>query len=97
VIGKCRLPSVRVAVPTVPGVRPRLVSAAAKSASRRTAVSTPFRDGIDATGVGAAEEVAEGVDAAEPAVAVLEQAARPPRRRAAAAKLTVAFWKVRMM
>jgi len=96
-MGKCRLPAVRVAVPTVPGARPREVSAAANPASRSTAVSTPVRLGMEASGfciAGAEEDFAAG---AVPLLAGLEQAARPATRSPAVMIPTVAFWNLRMM
>src|ERR1700759_572689 len=49
-MGKCTEPSVRVAVPSTPGVRPRLVRALGKPASSLTEVLLPDREAMVATG-----------------------------------------------
>ena len=81
-MGKEKVPVVasKAAVPTTPGVRPRLVRASTKDASTATWVSTPLlRSGSDATGsVDAADDEDDGAaddDEVEPA-SLEEQAAR---------------------
>jgi hypothetical protein len=79
-------------------VRPRVVRASTKPASKVTSVSTPASAGIEARGVGSVsaseeEEEFEGVDVSE----VLEQAAMPTRRIPAEARLIAVLANVRMM
>ena len=80
-IGKCTEPSVRVAVPTTPGVRPSEVSASVNPLSSATAVLPPKSSGTAATGAGifAADAASDDALAAEmPTPATSRPAAASP-------------------
>ncbi|WP_157485673.1 hypothetical protein [Frigoribacterium sp. Leaf254] len=83
----------KVAVPTTPGVRPRLVRASTKDASTATWVSTPLlRSAIDAAGVDAAlgsaeDELEDDVSEDEPES--IEQAASEKTRAPEATRPSV--------
>jgi hypothetical protein len=99
-MGKCRLPSTRVAVPTTPGLSPRLVRAAAKSESSSTAVSTPVRAGIEARGLGVASADDDGFEfevEPESEAAVLEQAASEAASSPAEMTPIVALCRLRIV
>src|ERR1700712_3546138 len=97
-MGKASTPaSERVAVPSTPGVRPRVFRAARNPASTVTSVSTPVRFGIDATGVGVDEVVAvadDDVDVVDDEHAASENARAPV---AATAKTAVVNLRMRVI
>ena len=89
VMGKLIEPSARVADPTTPGVKPRVVRAPVKPASSLTAVLTPVRLSTSAAGAGCVVVAAEELDDIDvPESSFDEHAAKGVSTNAAAATAT---------